>query len=204
VYACPIMVLDRYKILDAQPYYYLQWLLERNPEIVLDVGCGTNRFRSIWPQIIGIDDYSVEEGPLDPPIDPDSICMHFDEDFAVCHEKMCDALISVNAIHHSPLWGLAPQLKALSGMIRPGGRAFVSFNIETWLMHTPGHELQQRFGSFPQLNDILSYMNDQIMSIGLQFLIYDWPVLDTNDCSSVRDDLDGNVRMVFEVGNQIP
>lgn len=193
VYDAPHEVLDKYNIINALPYYYIQWILERSPRVILDVGCGTNPFKTLIPDIVGIDNR---------PADKNSIQCHFDEDFADTHQKMCDALISVNAIHFSPIWTLRSRLLALAKLVRPGGRAFVAFNAETWLMSTPRPELQQHFGNYPDTGCLLEYMYEQTINTGLNFLVSDWPVAQVSEHSPIRDDLNGNVRLVFEVDSQ--
>ena len=43
------------------PFYYLNFLLEKNPTTIYDLGCGDNSFKKYIPNIIGIDpDNSLE------------------------------------------------------------------------------------------------------------------------------------------------
>jgi hypothetical protein len=198
VYDAPYEVLDKYNIINALPYYYIQWILENKPNVILDVGCGTSPFKNLISNIVGIDNHLCP-----PPYDKDSIQCHFDEDFAVSHQKMCDALISVNAIHFSPIWTIRSKMLDLAKLLRPGGRAFVAFNAETWLMSTPRPELQQRFGNYPDTQCLLEYMYEQTMNAGLNFLVSDWPVTQVSEHSPIRDDVNGNVRLVFEVDSRI-
>ena len=177
------------KILDAVPYYYIQRLMEIDPQHTIDLGCGLNIFKESWPAIVGIDaDENSNYDVLD----------HFDYDFAQGHQHCCDAVISINAIHFAPITQLATRLKWCADMVRPGGRGFVSFNLETWLMYTDADAAVELFGSSPQLADIVNYVDQQIQQLGLNIIIYDWPILRVPPESTIRDDLNGNIRMVFQ------
>lgn len=196
VYAIPRNVLREHQILDALPYYYIQWILEKNPAVILDIGCGTNPFDVAIPNIIGIDDQSCP-----PTVSPVAIKCQFNSEFVSMHQQMSDAVISVNGIHFSPMWNIRTRLLEVAQLLRPGGRAFVSTNAETWLGSTPTEETQNKFGKYPELNDILDYMHNQVLSTNLKFLVSDWPVYDITEHGPIRDDLNGNIRLVFEVDN---
>ncbi len=176
-------------ILDVVPYYYIRPLIEANPKIIVDLGCGLNVFKHIWPDIIGID--ADRESPCD-------IHDYFDQDFAQGHRDYCDGLISINAIHFSPVDTVAQRLKWCADMLRPGGTGFISFNLETWLMYTDRERCIELFGATPKFEDIVHYIDKEINSVGLNFIIYDWPVLRVPPESTIRDDLNGNIRLVFQ------
>ena len=181
--------LENNRILDIVPYYYIDYLLKTNPATVVDLGCGINSFKPHIPGLIGIDaDYASKFDIHD----------RFDEDFVKGQKHVFDALISINCIHFSPIDSITQRLKWASQLIKPGCRGFVSFNIETWLMYTPAEQLRTLFGSVPDFIDVVNYVNDQILASELDFLVVDWPVLHISEHSSIRDDLNGNIRLVFE------
>jgi hypothetical protein len=66
-------------------------------------------------------------------------------------------------------------------------------------MYTTQEQNQALFGKQPSFEAIVNYINDQILDTGLKFLVVDWPVLHISEHSTIRDDLNGNVRLVFEV-----
>lgn len=187
VYAKSRDFCKQYGILDVVPYYYVTKIMQ--PGIAIDLGCGLNVFKRAWPDIIGID------ADLDSNYD---IMDHFDQDFALGHQQYCDALISINAIHFAPIDQLATRLKWCADMLRPGGRAFIAFNLETWLMYTERARSIELFGPSPCLDDIVNYVDHEIQSLGLDIVIYDWPVLRVPPESTIRDDLNGNIRIVFQ------
>ena len=55
VYELPRKVQRLYKILDAVPYYYVNYLLEKNPKLIVDIGCGENFFKNYLDYITGVD-----------------------------------------------------------------------------------------------------------------------------------------------------
>ena len=180
---------DRLGILDVVPYYYITKVMQDNPAVAVDLGCGLNVFKQVWPNIIGID------ADLDSNYD---VMDHFDQDFASGHQQYCNALISINAIHFAPINQLSTRLRWCADMLQPGGRAFVSFNLETWLMYTDTDVSVELFGSSPQLTDIVNYVDREIQQLGLNIIVYDWPILHVPPESAIRDDLNGNIRIVFQ------
>ena len=76
VYELPRKVQRLYKILDAVPYYYVNYLLEKNPKLIVDIGCGENFFKDYLDNIVGVD------SDIDSKYD---IFDHYDEDYAKNH-----------------------------------------------------------------------------------------------------------------------
>jgi hypothetical protein len=192
VYVTDRYIGELYRILDAVPYYYLYHTMVNNPEIIVDLGCGTNPFKKTWPNIIGIDSH-YNPGT----IANDAVVTHFDKDFAAEHQGMCDALISINAIHFDSIYTIKDRLQWVAQLVRPGGRAFVSFNVETWLMHTAKEEIRAIFGQWPKFDDIINYIYDQVLATKFDFVVSDWPVVRIPDSGTIRNSHNGNVRLVF-------
>lgn len=192
VYEYPRRFLDMYGIIDSTPYYYIKYILDTNPVSILDIGCGDNVFKKSFPNlIIGMDNDL-------------SNCMHkpdihaeFNTKFSYDHAESYSGVISINAIHFSPVYTITERLLDVARLLLPGHRAFVSFNIETWLMVTPAQTIKSLFGSVPKWDDVLNYFNDKILDSKLNFLVSDWPILHISDYSTIRDDYNGNIRLVF-------
>ena len=189
VYELPRKVQRLYKILDAVPYYYVNYLLEKNPKLIVDIGCGENFFKDYLDNIVGVD------SDIDSKYD---IFDHYDEDYAKNHLNYYDAIITINTIHFNPINKISHEINLIRDMLTAGGRAFVSFNVETWLMYTDKNEIKNIFGFPLNLEKVLLYMHNQIQNLNLNMLVYDWPILRITQESSIRDDLNGNVRIVFE------
>jgi hypothetical protein len=192
VYELSRKFLQDYKILDAVPYYYFQYIMENDPNVIVDLGCGLNVFKDTWSNIIGIDSKYCPE-----PICKHAVEQHFDDDFVAEHQELCDALISINTIHFSEIDTITHRLIGVSQLLRPNARAFVSFNLETWLMYTPREKIHKMFGNWPELSDVIAYVNDQIIATNLDFVVVDWPILRIPEEGTIRDDINGNIRLVF-------
>lgn len=191
VYETPRVFLEEYRILDAVPYYYIKFLLEKQPNIVVDLGCGINNFKPYIPGLVGIDcNHKIKKS---------DVVDRFDQDFVTGHQQFCDALMSINVIHFSPINTITQRLKWVSELICSGGRGFVATNLETWLMHTPAEQIKKLFGARLKFDDIANYVNEQIIATGLDFIVVDWPVLHGSEHSTIRDELNGNIRLVFNV-----
>jgi hypothetical protein len=181
----------RNKIGDITPYYYIQWILEQTPKSIIDLGCGYNVFKSFIPGITGVDRRDDRNADI---IDT------FNAEFCKKYYEQFDALISINTIHFSSIETITKRLLMVASLIKKGGRGFVTFNVETWLMYTDITVLKLLFGeelSF-SLNDILEYINKQVLKTNLNLLVYDWPILNVSEDATIRDDFNGNIRLVFE------
>jgi len=194
VYVYGRRFLDKYNILDSTPYYYIKYLLDTNPKNIIDIGCGDNVFKKSFPTLItGLDN------DLNSCIRPPDILENFDKNFVQNNQQCYDGVISINCIHFWPIYTIAERLGWIAQLLTPGSRAFVSFNIETWLMHTTKNEINSIFGDIPQWEDVVNYINNQIISTKLNFLVVDWPILQISEHSTIRDDYNGNIRLVFSV-----
>ena len=181
---------EEYKIFDIIPHYYIQFLLEASPESILDIGCGENNFKKIYPNIIGMD--------ADPDNPKSDVFDYFDDGYVAGHQSMYDAVMTINTIHFSSIDSIKQRLLMISQLLKPGGRAFVSTNFETWLMYTETEVVTAMFGRFPKFSDVMDYMHQEIISTGLDFLVVDYPVLSYAKESTIRDDYNGNIRLVFK------
>ena len=65
-------------------------------------------------------------------------------------------------------------------------------------MYTDIACISQLFGPSPQLDDIVNYVDHAVKSLSLDLVVYDWPVLRVAPESTIRDDLNGNIRLVFQ------
>lgn len=189
VYVDGRKICEQYKIFDIIPHYYIKFLLDTSPDSILDIGCGDNVLKKIYPNIIGMD--------ADPNANYD-VFDYFDEEFVDGHTNQYDAIISINAIHFSPIDTIKNRLSMIGRLLKPHGRAFVSTNFETWVMSTDKKVLVSMFGDFPKFDDVMHYIHQEIQATGLNFIVMDYPILSYSKQSSIRDEHNGNLRLVFE------
>ena len=56
VWSCPTpREVMASSLVSAVPFYYLEYLREINPDSIIDIGCGSNIFKSFFKNLIGFD-----------------------------------------------------------------------------------------------------------------------------------------------------
>jgi hypothetical protein len=159
------------------PFFYIQMLLEKNPKIIADIGCGINFYKKFIPEIYGVD-------PGEHP-DVDQVDF-FDREFSLGHENKYDCAMSMNAIHFISLKGISEQLRNFSRIIGPGGRGFVTLNVMRMIEMTDEQDMIQ--------DDQLSvYIKQQVDDALPNVLAYDDYINESMDSY-----MNGNIRVVFE------
>lgn len=102
-------------------FHYLNFLIEKNPETIYDIGCGTNCFKPYYPNIIGVDP-NTNFGTR-----PD-IVRAFDDSFIQEYENTMDAAFALNGVHFVPFMDYNSLINKFLRLIKPGGRALITFN----------------------------------------------------------------------------
>jgi hypothetical protein len=170
-------------------FYYLKFLTEKNPKNIYDLGCGWNFFKRYIPNIIGI---GAE--------DNGSGCFYgdlydkFNDTFVGKHQNYFESIFSINALHFSPLENLKKIILDFVSIIKPGGRGFLSLNLQRMKEHS-----EHKFDHFSVL-DFDQYVRDQLVEIPVKYLCID---IDFEDhpkslYSGIDESMDGNIRLVFE------
>jgi len=184
------------------PFYYLQPLLEKDPTSIYDLGCGANLFKKYIPNIIGVDklvDYHFfdKSNSLTCPDIEDRV----DPEYVKTHQNHFESVFSINSLHFRPLSELRLIYEEFISMVKPGGRGFLSVNLQRMI------DAEQNF--LPEIkNESLMIQNHQRFITHLA--PYEWYVrtqLDNLPCEYLIFDvnldvvdewLDGNIRLVFE------
>lgn len=164
--------------LNVMPFFYIQMLQEKNPQTIADIGCGINFYKNFIPEIIGID--PVENSNVDQ-VD------FFDDDFSRGHANKFDCAMAINSIHFISINDISKQLKSFSNIIKPGGRGFVTLNIERMIELTDKQDMIAD-------EDLSSYTKQQVDQALPNVLAYDDYIKESN-CNCY---MNGNIRMVFE------
>ena len=134
-YSPPRTVLRDQGICVYSSFYYIKLLLETNPEIILDVGCGDNLLKKYVPQIIG----------LDPMCEAADIREYFNDDFVSRHIGEYDCAMAIQSIHHVSLLKFVDRINQFGKIIKPGGRGFFSANLGRLVSRTEPHEFVEIF-----------------------------------------------------------
>lgn len=183
--------LKKYNILDACSLYYIKYLLEINPTTIADIGSGVNRFKNLFPDIVGVE----KQIDMDHDI---GLLATVDDEWVEQHQNQYDAIICINMLHFTHIEQVCCRLQWIYDMLAPGGRAFVAFNLETWLMKTSPAQLKRLFNGIPILDQAVDIIHKQVESLGLNLIVNDWAILRQSHEGTVRDSLNGNIRLVFE------
>ena len=163
--------------LQVAPFFYILKLLEKKPKQIADIGCGANFFKKFIPEIYGID--PVENPNVDQ-LD------YFDDVFSQGHTNRFDCAMAINSIHFISLKDISKQLRSFSNIIKPGGRGFVTLNVQRMIEVTKSSD---------QVTNVsLSiYIKQQVDQALPNVLSYDNYIHD-----GLNQSMNGNIRIVFE------
>jgi len=108
-------------------FYYLNFLLEKNPATIYDLGCGSNPFKKYIPNIIGIDPDLSQENV--------DIIDQVDQTFIDSHQNHFESVFSVCALHFHPFTELRKVVDDFISMVKIGGRGFIALNVMRMFEH---------------------------------------------------------------------
>jgi hypothetical protein len=170
-------------------FYYIEKLLENNPPLVYDLGCGWNLFKRYHPTIIGI---SPDEVSNDKVFFGDEFDF-FDDEFVKYHREEYEAIMAICSLHYYPLSLLKETAPNFISLVKPGGRGYISFDITTMLEREDPEILNGLFGTAePSSIQVDDYVIEQLSDLPCKYLIFDADTVEN------KDQLDGDVRLVFE------
>lgn len=174
-----------YKRVSYISFYYLEYLTAINPSVIADIGCGHNWFKRYIPNIVGYDNFHKNA----------DVQENFDDAFIEKHQNEFDAAFSINALHFIPLDQLSTTLLKFREILKPGGRAYLTFNSKRMIECTPLNLVYKVTGrtalSGYNVNQVNEYLYQQILTSSIDPI-----VLEFND---IQDEwMDGNCRIVFE------
>jgi hypothetical protein len=162
------------------PYYYLNYLLEKSPESIYDLGCGWNIFKKYIPNIIG-----VGAEPIESEYYYGDIHDVVDDDFIKGHHEYFDSVFSINSLHFTSLTNIRKVVLDFSSMIKKNGRGFLALNLMRMIEGT-------ETGIVNPLFNYDFFIRQELGSVPFTYLVFD---VDLNE----RDDsMDGNIRLVIE------
>lgn len=187
-YTTPRQILGT-RIGSMTSFYYINKLLEKNPEQIYDIGCGWNMFKKYIPNIVGIS-----------PDNPDNANSwygdefdFFDYDFVANRQDYYDSAMAICSLQYVPLSSLRDRVIGFISIIKPGGRGYIALDIHAMVNRESPEYLFDLFGSEEPSNEVLDqYIREQLTDLPCECLIFDL------DSMEHRNELDGNVRIVFE------
>jgi len=163
--------------LRVAPFFYIQKLLEKNPKVLADIGCGINFFKNFIPEIWGI-----SRGA---PSCVDEVAF-FCDGYSVENTDRFDCAMAINSLHFISLTDITKQLNNFSNIIKPGGRGFITFNVKRMIDVTkPGDQVT--------IEQLSLYIKQQVDQALPNVLAYDDYIQTEFD-----EAMNGNIRVVFE------
>ena len=170
-----------YTRFSAVTFYYLNFLLEQNPETIYDLGCGWNIFKKYIPNLIGV-------GAEDPAMPYFYADIHdfVDDNFIQGHQNYFESLFSINALHFHPLSNFSTIVNNFYSMLTPHGRGFLALNLQRMI------DRDHRFQTSSK-EEIMQFLKDQFSNLShINFLVVDIQP------DPIDEALDGNVRLVMQ------
>ena len=166
--------------------YYLEFLIEKNPQVIADVGCGENLFKKYVPAIVGFDKTPWAD-----------VQEWFDNEFVTTHTDEFDCAFAINALHFISLSDVKHRINKFGKIIKKGGRGFATLNLKRLLENTEPHEFYNLFDLTKRLtvDDYKNYLTKELTGIDYQVLVLDLVFEE----GSIDDWFNGNIRIVFEV-----
>lgn len=173
------------KVVFMKSFFYLRYLLLKNPTDIYDIGCGDHGFfKSVMPNIIGI---SPDEHDL-----PDIIDF-YDSNYAKTHLECFDSVYSINALHFIPITNFKKLVIDFMSMVKPAGSGYLAVNTARLIDNELNDTLVNTFGTTsPKHTDTVNYINKVIDSIGTELFVM--RSVDMN----VDEYISGNVHLVFD------
>jgi len=166
--------------------YYLEFLLEKNPTVIADIGCGENLIKRYLPNVVGFDKTAEAD-----------VQEWFDDEFILKHSNEFDCAFAVNSLHYTSLKNVKARVNDFGKIIKKDGRGFITLNLQRLLENTEPHEYHELFdlSSRLTLKDYEEFLVQELTAIDYQILAFDILLNDEN----IDDWFNGNIRLVFKV-----
>lgn len=180
-----LLISPHYRLFNFTVLYYIQQLVEISPDVILDVGCGHNWFKKIYPCILGL-------SPEDQDVEAD-VHTSFDKKFVKDNFEKYPAAMAICSLHFVSIDNFAEQILDFANIIKTGGRGFISFDILRSVECSHISTLKKLFGGAPNQSQLAEYINQEICKLDL-----DWITVENLIAENVEDSINGNIRLVFQ------
>jgi hypothetical protein len=161
--------------------YVIEYLMSINSSEIVDIGCGMNMFKELYP-IIGVD-------PTDPRADINAI---FDRKFVKIYREKFNSAIAINSLHFIPIWQIKKRLKQFSNIIKKNGLGYLTINSHMLIRHTDNKFLSDN--KLYENCNLSKYLFEQIFELDniLEILYYEDNI---NNC--LEPGLNGDIKILF-------
>lgn len=172
--------LDR-GVIDAMPFYYLNFITKTLPDKIYDIGCGYNFFKQYIPNIIGISGertnsdffYGDEHGWVD-------------DNYISQHQRFFPSAFSLVALHFVPITQIRRRVIDFMSMIKPGGVGFLVLDVWRMIEHSSSSDLDS-------VDDLNVYVRTQLDNMPFEYLVVDINVSEQHEVTLI-----GNIRLVMK------
>jgi hypothetical protein len=164
----------------ASIFYYLEFLTEKNPKTIYDLGCGWNIFKKYISSVIGI---GAE--PLGREDFFGDIRDFVDDEFIRGHQNYFESVFSICALHFYPLSDIRKRVLDFASMIKPSGRGLVTFNIQRMIENDQSKKLDSK-------QELELWIRQQLSNLPFNVLQFDC------NLTNLDNPMDGNVRLIIE------
>lgn len=115
-----------------------------------------------------------------------------DKNYVIQHQSFFERAFSICALHFHPVNCLKQVVEDFISMIKPGGRAFLSLNLQRMMEFSKPEMLIDLFGTAqPTRQQLDQYIRQQLDDIETNWLIVDIDL-------TINEGMDGNIRLVFD------
>jgi len=175
------------------PFYYISFLMQKQPKEIYDLGCGWNLFKRYFP-VIGIGAEGINNKVKFYRFDEDinnevkfwDLHDFVDDEFIAGHQNYYNSVFSICAMHFHPLSTIRKIVCDFYSIIAPGGRGWLSLNSQRMV------EKDKKFHSSSS-SEIQQYINTQLKDLPGKILAQDIDIIGCED-----NYMDGNIQIVFE------
>ena len=105
-------------------WYYIQKLIETNPDQIYDFGCGWNIHKKYLPIIVGVGPDEAEGRYFADQED------YVDEDYIKYHQSFFSSAMSICALNDLPLSKIRLLVESFISMVKPGGRGYIALDLD--------------------------------------------------------------------------
>ena len=209
-YKVPRTTLQDQGVFVYSIFYYVSMLLDCNPKIILDVGCGDNILKKYIPEIVG----------MDPVREAADISESFNDNFVSQHIGEYDCAMAVLSINQVSLLEFKNRINEFGKIIKTGGRGFISFSLGRLVNCTQPHEFAMIFDLRQPVTifDYYCYLKKELEKIDYRIIAADvlpvfeshyyncagpdWPPIETyasRDFSSASELIKEEILLLDEV-----
>jgi hypothetical protein len=176
--------IENKTIFSASSFYYIQFLLENNPKIIHDLGCGWNIFKKYIPNIVGVD-----STPEDHPFFYADVHALINEHYVKKNQGKFESIISINSLTFGRMSSIRKTVEDFVSMLQPGGRAYLAFNTVQLVKGDP------EFSGNNNLHRLDRHIRTELSNVPWEYLVFE---SDNNPHTwQLGDYLDGDLRMVI-------